>query len=430
MRPNTDARSTIVVDGWFDGERRHAGPTTLKVVDGRLVGVTPGDHGRELAGSGWPLERGAFLLPGLVDAHVHLFLDGAPTDAKHRADHLKRPLDELMDAARASARQTLQCGVTRVRDAGDRHGINHRVREEARRCGSQLAHVRSAGLGVKRAKRYGAFMAADVGDEASIVRSVGELTVENDEIKLILTGIIDFDAGAVTDEPQFTLDEARLVVTTAHAHGRRVMAHCSGAKGLAVAVGAGVDSIEHGFFMDRETLSKMRDAGLAWTPTFCPVHFQWAHPEAVGWSQNTVGNLRRILDRHAEMLRVAHQLGVRLLVGTDAGSMGVEHGHAVVDEIGHFIAAGLPVDAALHAATAAPRSHFGDAHPRLELGAPFEALLLDADPARDLGALRRPRRVWRAPAEHRFPGDAPGRPPAEGVSQPGSDAPSTRQVAA
>ena len=109
-----------------------------------------------------------------------------------------------------------------------------------------------------------------------------------------------------------------------------------------------------------------------------------------------MANLRRILDGHAEMLRAAHTLGVRLLVGTDAGSMGVEHGRAVADEIERFVEAGLPVDAALHAATGAPRAHFGDAHPRLAPGAPFEAVLLDADPACNLQTLRRPRRVWQA----------------------------------
>ncbi|MBN9463077.1 MAG: amidohydrolase family protein [Burkholderiales bacterium] len=400
MREHLDACCAIVVDGWFDGEQHHPDPTTLKVVDGRLAGVVPGEHGDELAALGWPLERGAFLLPGLVDAHAHLFLNGTPTDAGSRAAHLKRPIEELVEAARANARHTLQCGVTRVRDAGDRHGINHRIREEARIPGSGLAQVRSAGLGVKRAKRYGAFMAGDVGDAESIVDSVRSLAQASDEIKLILTGIIDFEAGAVTDEPQFTLEEAGLVVRTAHAHGRRVMAHCSGAKGLAVAVGAGVDSIEHGFFMDRKTLAKMRDADLAWTPTFCPVHFQWAHPEAVGWSPNTVGNLRRILDDHAEHLRLAHELGVRLLVGTDAGSMGVEHGNAVVEEIGHFIDAGLRVDAALQAATSAPHRHFGMPAPLLARDAEFDAVLLARSPFEDLQSLRAPLRVWRAGAGH------------------------------
>ncbi|ODU09496.1 MAG: hypothetical protein ABS84_08825 [Rubrivivax sp. SCN 71-131] len=384
----------FVVDEWFDGEVRHAGErTTFSVEDGRVVAIDSGDHGAALEAQGWRVERGAFLMPGLVDAHVHLFLDGAPTDTAVRAAHLKQGVGQLAEAARASARQALACGVTQVRDAGDRHGLNHLVREEARRPGSGLAQVRSAGLGVKRAKRYGAFMAMDVDDAASIRSSVQRLAVDGDEIKLILTGIIDFDAGAVTDEPQFDAAAARCVVDAAHAAGRKVLAHCSGAKGLAVAVEAGVDSIEHGFFMDRETLLRMRDRGLAWTPTFCPVHFQWAEPAAVGWSPNTVGNLRRILDGHAEHLRLAHEIGVVVLAGTDAGSMGVEHGRALVDELQRFVEAGLPLAAVLAAATSAPRRHFGDAAPTLAQGTPFEALLLGASPWVDFAALRGPLQV-------------------------------------
>jgi imidazolonepropionase-like amidohydrolase len=390
------ARLAVVAEHWFDGGRRH-GLSTLRVVDGRIVDVADGDHGEVLAAQGWPVERGAFLMPTLVDAHVHLFLDGQPTDAALRSAHLKQPVDALTEAARLSARQSLACGVTLVRDAGDRHGINHRVRAEAQLAGSGMAQVRSGGLGIKRAKRYGAFMATDVDDEASIRSSVRELSVVNDEIKLILTGIIDFDAGAVTDEPQFTAEAAQVVVETAHACGRKVFAHCSGAKGLAVAVAAGVDAIEHGFFMDRETLARMRDQGLAWTPTFCPVHFQWARPDAVGWSAKTVGNLRRILDAHADALRIAHTLGVTVLVGTDAGSMGVRHGLAVAEEMQRFVEAGLPMDAVLAAATGAPRRHFGMAA-TLAPGAPFDALLLDDAPASDLAALRRPHRVWTAAA--------------------------------
>lgn len=374
-------RFALVATEWFDGERRHAhGPTTFKVVDGRLVGLAEGDHGETLAAQGWPLQRVAFLMPGLVDAHVHLFLDGGPTDSATRSAHLKQNVEQLTGAARRSARQNLAAGVTLVRDAGDRHGINNRIREEARDPAAGLARVRSGGLGVKRARRYGAFMATDVDDAASIRTSVTKLAEANDEIKLILTGIIDFDAGTVTDEPQFDIPAARLVVETAHACGCKVFAHCSGVKGLDVAVEAGVDAIEHGFFMTREHLLKMRDRGLAWTPTFCPVHFQWAQPDAVGWSANTVGNLRRILDSHAEQVRLADALGVTLLLGTDAGSMGVVHGQALAEEADRFQEAGLGVDAVLRAATSSARRHFGMAHPRLAVGGPWEAVALGASP--------------------------------------------------
>ena len=388
-------RFAVVATVWFDGERRHAdGPTTMQVVDDHLVGMAPGDHGEALARVGWSVEHAVFLMPGLVDAHVHLFLDGKPTDSAVRAAHLKQDVDALAEAARRSARQALACGVTLVRDAGDRHGVNNRVREEAKQPGSSMAQVRSGGLGVKRAKRYGAFMAADVDDEASIRTSVRALAEANDEIKLILTGIIDFDAGRVTDEPQFDLQAARVVVETAHAGGRKVFAHCSGEKGLTVAVAAGVDAIEHGFFMSRDILALMRDKRLAWTPTFCPVHFQWAQPQAVGWSANTVGNLRRILDAHAEHLLLAHRMGVTVLVGTDAGSMGVEHGFAMFDEIDRFTEAGLPMKAVLAAATAAPRRHFDAAHATLVAGAHFDAVALPVSPFEDRSALRRPQRVW------------------------------------
>lgn len=374
-------RFALVAAEWFDGERRHAGgPTTFKVVDGRLVGLAEGDHGETLAAQGWPLQRVAFLMPGLVDAHVHLFLDGGPTDSATRSAHLKQNVEQLTEAARRSARQNLAAGVTLVRDAGDRHGINNRVREEARDPTAGLSRVRSGGLGVKRAKRYGAFMATDVDDATSIRTSVTKLAEANDEIKLILTGIIDFDAGAVTDEPQFDIPAAQLVVETAHACARKVFAHCSGVKGLDVAVEAGVDAIEHGFFMTREHLLKMRDRGLAWTPTFCPVHFQWAQPDAVGWSANTVGNLRRILDSHAEHLRLADELGVTLLLGTDAGSMGVVHGQALAEEADRFQEAGLGAEAVLRAATSAARRHFGMVHPRLAVGAPWEAVVLGVSP--------------------------------------------------
>ena len=386
----------VIVDHWFDGERHHCkqGPTTFIVRGGRVAEIVAGDHGPALAERRVPLERGAFLMPGLVDAHVHLFLDGAATDSKARAQHLKQPQAQLLQVARASARQSLACGVTLVRDAGDRHGVNHRIRDEASVPGSGLARVRSGGRGIKRPQRYGAFMAGDVHDEPSIRETVRALALDNDEIKLILTGIIDFDAGAVTEEPQFTLEEAQWVVASARAGGRQVFAHCSGAKGLAIAAAAGVGSIEHGFFMRREHLALMVENQVAWTPTFSPVYFQWVHPEMAGWSVPTVAHLRRILEQHAHHLSLAADMGVTLLLGTDAGSMGVEHGYAVFGEIQRYLAAGLTLSQTLAAATGNARRHFSFEYPTLCTGAPFDAVLLAQDPFIQLDALRHPLRVW------------------------------------
>ena len=383
----------LVVEAWFDGEQTHNGPTTLQVAQGRLQAIGTEALGAHLADRGVPVQRGGFVMPGLVDAHAHLFLDGASTDLAVRAAHLRQGVPELTEAARRSAREALACGVTLVRDAGDRHGINNTVRDEARHTPG-LPQVRSGGLGVKRPKRYGAFMAMDVADADAIRTSVQQLATVNDEIKLILTGIIDFEAGAVTDEPQFDLESTRLAVQTARACGRNTFAHCSGPKGLAIAAEAGVGSIEHGFFMSPEVLARMRDHQVAWTPTFCPVHAQWARPEMAGWSTQTVGHLRRILDQHAEQLQRADAMGVTLLLGTDAGSMGVPHGLAVFDEIDRYLEAGLSLHATLRAATANARRHFGHTHARLEVGAPWDAVWLADSPFERLAALRTPRQVW------------------------------------
>ena len=385
----------LVVDGWFDGAKHFPEQTTILVENGHISGIEQGDTSADLAARNIEITRGGFLLPGLVDAHVHLFLDGASTDGAERSAHMKKSVEELTEAARKSARQSLDCGVTLVRDAGDRHGINHVVRDEAMHSWG-MARVRSGGLGVRRPKRYGAFMAREVEDDHAIKQSVADLAPHCDEIKLILTGIIDFDAGAVTDEPQFDLDSTRLVVDSAKALGRNTFAHCSGEKGLAIAAAAGIGSIEHGFFMNRDTLAVMRDNDVAWTPTFCPVHFQWAHPEAVGWSAQTIDNLRRILDSHAEHLLMADEMGVRLLLGTDAGSMGVDHGHAVFDEIERYQEAGLSLETTLQAATSNARRHFEMSHATLQQGALFEGILLDQSPFQQLNALRQPQQIWLA----------------------------------
>jgi imidazolonepropionase-like amidohydrolase len=137
----------VVVESWFDGEGHHQETATFVIKAGAVADIADGDLGRDLSARGLPVAHGGFLMPGLVDAHVHLFLDGKPTDGPTRSAHLKKPLEELTEAARQSARQSLACGITLVRDAGDRHGINHRVRDEAA-AAHGLARVRSGGPSV------------------------------------------------------------------------------------------------------------------------------------------------------------------------------------------------------------------------------------------------------------------------------------------
>jgi imidazolonepropionase-like amidohydrolase len=372
----------LLADSYFDGARHHPpmdGPYLITIENDRIAAI-------EARAAAAPFDRrAAFVMPGLVEAHAHLFLDGGELDFDKRNAYLNASKDEMLNVARENIARNAAAGVTLIRDAGDRYGVNDAMREEQR--GKRVV-VRSPGLGVKRPKRYGGFMARDIEAGGDVAAVIADMAATADDVKIILTGIIDFAAGEVKGAPQFNQEELRAIVRTAHALDKKTFAHCSGLEGLKVAVAAGVDSIEHGFFMTPDILDAMAEKGTAWVPTVSPVHFQWARPELAGWDANTVGNLRRILDGHAEHIALAYRKGVELVAGSDAGSPGVVHGVALVDEIFHFLDAGLPMAAALESATSRPRRLWSAPSADLKPGGNADLVLLAASPFVDKNALR------------------------------------------
>ncbi len=374
----------VVTDTYFDGERYHsAGPYTFEVGNGRIVRIVKSGLSEDQGKEGIPVNKAAFIMPGLVEAHSHLFLDGGLLDFNARNEYLNASGEEMLTVARANIAANLAAGVTLVVDAGDRYGVNHDIRLESR-----SVMVRSAGWALRRAGRYGGFMAREVGSRAEIASAIREISTTADDLKVILTGIIDFKAGLVKGEPQFDREELGLIVSQARELGLRTFVHCSGVAGLETAVAAGVDSIEHGFFMTRDILKSMADKGTAWVPTFSPVHFQWQRPEIAGWDGQTVANLRRILDSHLEHVAMAADMGVPLVAGSDAGSHGVRHGEALIDELGFFSRAGLSMEEVLRSATSRPRSRWGAEPVSIRAGCRAEFIALAGSPFEDPNHLR------------------------------------------
>jgi len=385
---------TLVADRWFDGEHYRDTPIALTIDRGRIVELQDGDaHGASkpgAAGAGSPVSPAAepagessvrhvaFVMPGLVEAHGHLFLDGGELDFDARTRYLDAPLERMIEVARANVERTLAHGITLVRDAGDRYGVNHAIRAQR-----PMLEVRSAGIALRRPRRYGAFMAREVAGIDDALVAVREFAATADDLKIIQTGIIDFESGVVKGAPQFGLDDLRRIVECARQLGIRTFAHCSGSDGIDVAVRAGVDSIEHGFFMTPEILRRMADQGTAWVPTFSPVDFQWRRPDVAGWSAPTVARLRAILDAHREHVALAARLGVNLVAGSDAGSPGVEHGRGLIDELNHFLDCGLSMERTLRAASSLPRRLWGAPAAEIRVGATVDLTLFDEDPFRD-----------------------------------------------
>lgn len=359
----------LTVNSYFDGARLHAqGPYTIEIVHGRIHQIYQGDvapavaaRARHLSGDELEVIRAPFVMPGLVESHCHLFLDGAELDFQVRKDYLNAPPEEMLAVGHRSVEQNLAAGITLIRDAGDIHGINTRIKAElAEQAGTKFTpELRSPGRAIRKAKRYGSFMAVETTDAASIERTIRELAPNADDLKVLLTGIIDFEKAEMKGGVQFDLEETRAITKIARELGLLTYAHCSGPEGLNVAVTAGINSIEHGFFMEREILKRMADQGTAWVPTFSPVYFQFDRPELAGWNEATLAGLRAILDRHFEHVGLAGEMGVPVVAGSDAGSYGVPHGKGLIDELFFMRAAGMPMDKVLAAATSVPRRLWG-----------------------------------------------------------------------
>lgn len=336
------------------------------------------------------------LLPGLIEAHAHLFLEGGELDLEKRAAHLKRDPVSLLGGARERLERILRHGVIAVRDAGDRDGVGlvlSRLHASGGAARPTMPYVESPGAAIHHRGRYGGFMGDPVELHASAREAVAaRVAAGADRIKLIPTGIINFQKGAVTTAPQMAAGEVAALVAAAREFGRQTFAHASGDAGIDCAIEGGVDSVEHGFFIRDDQLAKLRDRNIAWVPTFSPVRAQLDHAARFGWDAVVVAHLRRILDGHAASLRRAHELGVCLVAGSDAGSCGVPHAGGLLRELELMEQAGLPSLAVLNAATGAgaARLRYKENFGRIAVGARSRFILTENDPLRTVANLRRP----------------------------------------
>ncbi|HWA87947.1 MAG TPA: amidohydrolase family protein [Opitutus sp.] len=367
----------------------------------RFVGVDGRTPPRELVRDGQVAPDldapDATLLPGLIEAHAHLFLEGGELDADKRAAYLKQSPEQLLAAAKTRLEKLVRLGVTAVRDAGDRDGVGlalSRLYTSAQR--PLMPYLDSPGAAIHHHGRYGSFMADALENFPSPEACIeSRIAAGADRIKLIPTGIINFKKGAVTTEPQMTTDEVAALVAAAKSFNRQTFAHASGDTGIDRAIDGGVDSIEHGFFLRDDQLGKLRDRQTAWVPTFAPVQKQVDHAAIMKWEPDVVANLQKILDGHAATLAQAHERGVLIIAGSDAGSYGVAHGVDFLFELELMERAGLPPLAVINAATgtSAARLGFKENFGRIAPGCLSRFILTRHSPLETVANLRQPRTI-------------------------------------
>lgn len=288
------------------------------------------------------------ILPGLIDCHVHLALDGI-----NFGGSLERWDDEeaLSQHLAESLENTLRSGVLAVRDGGDRRLIGlraHRLAEST----VVLPLISATGGALRKKGSYGSFLGKGpaVPDMKTMVLEMAAAGAA--QIKVLVSGIVSFREYEKVGPLQFSLEELALLVTEAHSLGLKVMAHASSDEGVALAVRCGVDSLEHGYFISKDTLARMAEKGTTWVPTIIPVAAQTREPLKHHYNLSQLGIIERTYRRQQMMVEAAHRLGVTIGVGTDAGAAGVRHGNSYIEELKLLAEAGLPLAGVIRAATA------------------------------------------------------------------------------
>lgn len=324
------------------------------------------------------------LLPGLIDAHVHLVLDAGadPVTALQDIDDA-----ELSRGMADRARRLLGNGVTTARDLGDRGGLAVRLRDDIARGRLPGPRVLAAGTPVTAPGGHCWFLGGEA-DGADAIREVVRRNIERgtDVVKVMATGGGITKGGPAIWAAQFTEAELRIVVEEARSAGLPVAAHAHGTAGIAAAVAAGVDTLEHCTWMGRdgfEVREDLIDAIAAKGIAVCPA----ASPDWRGFAQ-------RFGPRRAEemfgILRRMRERGVRLIAGTDAGIS-----RAVFDDfvssLEFFQHIGYSPSEVVDLATHETARALGIAHDTglLRPGYRADLLTVDGNPLDDLQALRR-----------------------------------------
>lgn len=351
-----------------DGAGQGPGPAAV-LIDGGRVKVL-GNEALAIEAKEMDL-RPAWLSPAPLDAHLHLWLRGEP--AGNLAACLAAGLAAVRDLGNPPARQT-PCG------AADQ---------------PPLVKVSGPGLcAIGPAKTWLGITCQ--GPEAFAVAARERIKAGADVVKVFATGLLDFDRPGEVEHPlAMSQEELSAVTAVANDAGLKVAAHTSGEASARACLKAGVDSLEHGFFLGRETLAMMAAKGTAWSPTLAAVEVHAADPEG-RHDQATKENLRQIAASQAASLRLAEELGVNLVMGTDAGSYGLPHGEAVFMEMESWLKAGLKPQTVFEAATSRAAKSMGLSG---ELGVIVPGvrswlLATEHDPRQKPLTMRKP--VWRS----------------------------------
>ena len=259
------------------------------------------------------------------ECHAHIIMDGV--NYRHAIDlHRNGPDDNVI---REHLKIYQDRGITFVRDGGDALGVSARAKELAPEYGIDY---RTPVFAIHKEGHYGSIVGKNFSTMPEFHKRVLEAKEQSaDFIKIMTTGLLDFNAhGAITGTP-LDATEVKEMVHIAHEEGMAVMSHTNGTYGVQAAVEAGVDSLEHGNYMNEESLAMLSESHTVWVPTLVTVR------NLLGDGRYADETLKPIIETAEENVRKAFGLGVKVAPGSDAGAYRVLHGQGIQDEMQAFV---------------------------------------------------------------------------------------------
>ena len=255
-----------------------------------------------------------------AELHAHIFMDGI--DYKKSVARFKNGVDE--HAVRMALSACQKCGITFIRDGGDHFGASVFAKKIAAEYGityitpvyalyKEGNYGRVAGVPYRNLTEYHALIKQAAAHGA-------------DFVKIMLSGILDFDHFGTVSETDYTQAFANELVHIAHEEGFSVMAHASGRQSVHMAALAGCDSIEHGYYMDAETMEILAERKQIWVPTAVTSY------NLIGTGRFDETEVKKIADNHLQAVSKAAKSGVLIGCGSDAGAYAVCHGKGCLEE--------------------------------------------------------------------------------------------------
>ena len=382
------------------------GPSTVIIRNGKIAEILPG-HQQGPAGATLIDLKDKFVLPGLIDSHVHLDSDAggnaalieAVTDSPARAAY----------RAAGNAKKTLMAGFTTVRNLGDGTGATLALRDAVAAGELPGPRIIDAGRSISTTSGH---MDATLSVSEDLHDSIGQENlcdgVEScrqairkqvrrgvDVIKIATTGGVNSRIGAGLGRQLFD-DEVKVLVDTAHLYGKKVAVHAHGDDGVNIALAAGADSIEHGTMMTDESIKLFKAAGAYYVPTLSTVNGYLerlaANPNA--YPPDVLAKVQWRIGVTGKSLAKAYPAGVKIAFGTDAGVS--KHGRNA-DEFELMVKHGMPASAAIQAATMNAATLLGVEKEvgSLEPGKAADLIAVAGDPIADITILKSVRFVMK-----------------------------------